>query len=267
MNFVCKDCIKSFKTKFNLERHSSSCKKKPIISEFKCSTCFKLYTTKYTLERHKISCKNKNKDENKDENKDKNKDENKDEDKDKIKDEKIKLLELQLEIEKLKNKKNKIVNNTTNITNTINNFYGMEPLDLSQNRFDSIAEVSYTYENYIKARLVPEIILKFLSNDKDKIVALLTDYNRMKIKCLNQNLEVEIHDPQSFIDFCKKSKPIISRREEYDNKAYELGLILDAQKEALVRTDLKTMTSSLKSHRKKFLQKKKKDIEQNLIKE
>ena len=53
---------------------------------------------------------------------------------------------------------------------------------------------------------MPEVILKFLSNEQDKIVALLTDFNRMKLKCLNENLEVEIHDPESLVNFCRKSK-------------------------------------------------------------
>jgi hypothetical protein len=134
----------------------------------------------------------------------------------------------------------------------------MEPLDLSQKRFDSIVEDKYTYENYIKLKLIPEVILKFLSNDQDKIVALLTDFNRMKIKCLNENSEVEIHDPESLIKFCNKSKPMNSKVNEYIDKAYDEGKKDEADRENFLRTEPSVMSSSLKSHRTKFLQKKKK---------
>jgi hypothetical protein len=243
MSFTCGDCTKNFKSKFNLERHSSSCKKKPIILDFKCSFCPKSYTRKWYMQQHEKTCKNK--------------------------DDRIRILELELENEKLKNKiNNSIINNTTNnnsnnvTNNTINNFYGMEPLDLSQKRFDSIVEDKYTYENYIKLKLVPEVILKFLSNDQDKIVALLTDFNRMKIKCLNENLEVETHDPESLVNFCKKSKPMSSKVEEYteyiNKNDKESEYKKEIEKNRYLRTDPSVMVSSLKSHRTEFLQKKKK---------
>jgi hypothetical protein len=243
MSFTCKDCTKSFKNKFTLERHGSSCKGKPIITEFKCNYCLKQYATKATLQRHDSVCKSKEKDD------------------------KIKILELQLEIEKLKNKS--VINNNTNshnstTNNTINNFYGMEPLDLSQKRFDSIVEDRYTYENYIKLKLVSEVILKFFSNEKDEIVALLTDFNRMKLKCLNENSEVEIHDPESLVNFCMKSSIMKSKVLEYINKASdEPDKSEEISRENFLRTEPGVMASSLKSHRTKFLQKKKKN--DNLI--
>jgi hypothetical protein len=138
----------------------------------------------------------------------------------------------------------------------------MEPLDLSQKRFDSIVEDKYTYENYIKLKLVPEVILKFLSNEQDKIVALLTDFNRMKLKCLNENLEVEIHDPESLVNFCRKSKIMNSKVLEYIDKAIdEPDKNEEINKENVIRTEPGVMASSLKSHRTKFLQKKKKTDE------
>ena len=243
MSFTCKDCTKSFKNKFTLERHGSSCKGKPIITEFKCNYCLKQYATKATLQRHDSVCKSKEKDD------------------------KIKILELKLEIEKLKNKS--VINNNTNShntttnNNTINNFYGMEPLDLSQKRFDSIVEDRYTYENYIKLKLVSEVILKFFSNEKDEIVALLTDFNRMKLKCLNENSEVEIHDPESLVNFCRKSNIMKSKVLEYIDKAYDTGKKDEADRENVIRTEPGKLASSLKSHRTKFLQKKKKN--DNLI--
>ena len=59
MSFTCKDCEKNFKSKYNLERHSSSCKGKPIITDFKCEYCLKLYARKSTLNTHKEICKEK----------------------------------------------------------------------------------------------------------------------------------------------------------------------------------------------------------------
>jgi hypothetical protein len=246
MSFTCKDCTKSFQSKYNLQRHSSSCKKQPIITEFKCNNCFKLYSTKWVLQKHKNACKSK--------------------------DDKIELLEAKLTIERLekeilKQNNSKTINshnttsNSNNVTNNniINNysFYGMEPLDLSQKRFDSIVEDNYTYENYIKLKLVPEVILRFLSNDQDKLVALLTDFNRMKIKCINENLEVETHDPESLVNFCRKSKIMNSKVLEYIDKASdEPDKNEEINKENCIRTEPKTMSSSLKAHRNKFLNKK-----------
>jgi hypothetical protein len=80
MFFTCKDCIKSFTSKYSLERHCNSCKKIPFITEFKCNYCLKSYSSNWSLQRHEGACKSK--------------------------DDRIKMLELQLENEKLKNKIN-----------------------------------------------------------------------------------------------------------------------------------------------------------------
>jgi hypothetical protein len=241
MSFTCKDCTKSFQSKYNLERHGISCKKQPIVNDFKCKYCPKAYTRKWYLEKHEKTC----------------------EDKDKV----IEILQLKLENQLLKQNNSKTINshnNSNNVTNNniINNysFYGMEPLDLSQKRFDSIVEDKYTYENYITTRLVPEIILKFLSNDQDKLVALLTDYNRMKIKCINENLEVETHDPETLVNFCKKSKPMRTKVDEYDEYLKKNNKDSEYRKEMQNNQDLRTdpsfMASSLRSHRNKFINKK-----------
>ena len=244
--FTCNSCTKKFKYKCTLEKHFNCCKGKPPITPFKCEYCLKAYTRNSSLKVHKETCKSKATN-------------------NEIYELKIKLQEKEIELLKEKIKGN-ITNNTTNnnITNnnTINNFYGMEPLDLSQKRFDSIVEDKYTYENYIKLKLVPEVILKFLSNEQDKIVALLTDFNRMKLKCLNENLEVEIHDPESLVNFCRKSKIMNSKVLEYIDKAIdEPDKNEEINKENVIRTEPGVMASSLKSHRTKFLQKKKKTDE------
>jgi hypothetical protein len=242
MSFTCKSCTKNFKSKYSLERHNSCCKGQPIINDFKCKYCPKAYTRKWYLQQHEKTC----------------------EDKDKV----IEILQLKLENQLLKQNNSKTVNshntttNSNNVTNNniINNysFYGMEPLDLSQKRFDSIVEDKYTYEKYLTTRLVPDIILKFLSNDQDKIVALLTDYNRMKIKCINENLEVETHDPETLVNFCKKSKPMNSKVIQYIDKAGESGHQDEINRNNFLRTDANVMASSLRSYRNNFLHKKKK---------
>ncbi len=245
--FTCTSCTKNFKYKCTLEKHFNCCKGKPHITPFKCEYCLKSYTRKSSLKVHKKTCKSKTKEI-------------------KLYELKLKLQEKEIELLKEKIKGNNTTNNTTNnITtnnNTINNYYGMEPLDLSQKRFDSIVEDKYTYENYIKLKLVPEVILKFLSNEQDKIVALLTDFNRMKLKCLNENSEVEIHDPESLVNFCRKSEIMNSKVLEYIDKASdEPDKNEEINRENLIRTAPNVMASSLKSHRTKFLQKKKKDVE------
>ncbi len=246
MSFTCHSCTKNFKYKCTLEKHFNCCKGKPPITPFKCEYCLKSYTRNSSLKVHQETCKSKANEI-------------------KLYELKLKLQEKEIELLKEKIKGNITTNNTTNnniTNNTINNFYGMEPLDLSQKRFDSIVEDRYTYENYIKLKLVPEVILKFLSNEQDKIVALLTDYNRMKLKCLNENLEVEIHDPESLVNFCRKSKIMNSKVLEYIDKASdEPDKNEEISRENCIRTEPGVMASSLKSHRTKFLQKKKKTDE------
>jgi hypothetical protein len=243
--FSCKSCTKNFKSKFSLERHYNCCKGKPTIGDFKCEYCLKTYTRNSSLKVHKDTCKGKS---------------NKEE-----------LLEVKLKMKELENKlikqelnaKSQIINNTTNnITNnnkTVNNYtflYGMEPLDLSQKRFDNIVENRYTEEVHKNLRLVSEVILKFLSNDKDKIVGLLTDENRMKIKCINDKLEIEVHDPNTLIGFCKSSEPLKNKSEKYMEKDYEANSKEYSREQAL-RTTPSVLLSGLKFHKKKFLRKKK----------
>jgi len=256
--FVCKSCEKSFSKKYNLERHSSSCKGKPIIKDFKCEYCLKSYTTKGILKTHKMSClsfytekANKEK-------------LIKDRMKDKLK---IQELENKLLKEQLKAAPKVVNNNITNITNnittnnkTVNKYillYGMEPLDLSQERFDNIIEDKYTYMTHVNCKLVTEIILKFLSNEQDKVVGLLTDESRMKIKCIDDNLKIQTLDPQTFVDLCKASKPMKNKTEEYIDKndsEHKEGV----KRGTDLRKDASMLISRLKEHKHKFLQKNKK---------
>jgi hypothetical protein len=243
--FSCKICTKIFKSKYNLERHDKSCKGQPIITDFRCDYCFKYLCKKQSLEEHKEICKVK-----------KNKEE--------ILETKLKLKEIENELlkEQLKAAP-KVVNNITNITNNITNnktvnkyilLYGMEPLDLSQKRFDNIIEDKYTYMTHVNCKLVPEIILKFLSNEQDKVVGLLTDENRMRIKCIDDKLKIQTFDPQSFVDLCKASKPMKSKTEEYidkNNPEHKEGV----KRGTDLRKDASMLISRLKEHKHKFLKK------------
>ena len=84
----------------------------------------------------------------------------------------------------------------------------------------------------------------------------------MKLKCLNEKLEVEIHDPESLVNFCRKSKIMNSKVLEYIDKASDVpDKNEEINKENCIRTEPGVMASSLKSHRTKFLQKKKKTDE------
>ncbi len=240
--FSCKTCTKNFKSKFSLQRHHNCCKGIPIITDFRCDHCLKYYTTKQNLNVHKEICKNKSS-------------------KEELLEVKLKLQEKEIELlkEKMKLNINNTTNNIINNNKTVNNYtflYGMEPLDLSQKRFDNIVENRYTEEVHRNLRLVSEVILKFLSNDKDKIVGLLTDENRMKIKCINKNLEIEVHDPNTLIGFCKSSKPLQNKSDKYMEIDYEANHD-NYSREQTLRTTPSALLSSLKFHKKKFLRKKK----------
>jgi hypothetical protein len=254
--FNCVLCKKTFCTKFNLERHTNSCKGNPIITKFKCDYCLKYYATKQTLQNHHENCSKRH-------------DINK-----QLKDVNLKMKELENKLLKQElNTKPQVINNTTNnITNnnnnTINNYilYGLEPLDLSQKRFDNIVQDKYNYNTLKNVRLVREVILKFFSNEQDKIVALVGDINRMTIKCINDKLELQTHDPESLVNMCKASKPLKNKVNEYIEKdSYDVyGNKKNSCEEEYVtrdrylRTDSKAMLSTLRSHREEFLQRKKK---------
>ena len=252
--FTCNSCTKNFKSKYNLERHDKSCKGKPIITKFKCEYCFKYLCKKQSLEEHKEICKSKKIKDELFETKDKLF-----ETKLKLKDQEIDFLKKQLKAApKVVNTTN-IINNITTTNKTVNKYillYGMEPLDLSQKRFDNIVEDKYTYQTHIKTRLIPDIILKFLSNDKDKIVGLLTDENRMKIKCIDDKLKIQTLDPESFITLCNKSKPMINKH----NQFLEIGAddhehVENRARANLLKSDTGILLSSMKGHKNKFLQK------------
>jgi hypothetical protein len=185
--------------------------------------------------------------------------------KDRMKDKlKIQELENKLLKEKLKASSKVVNNNITNVTNniitnnkTVNKYillYGMEPLDLSQKRFDNIIEDKYTYMTHVNCKLVPEIILKFLSNEQDKVVGLLTDESRMKIKCIDDNLKIQTLDPQSIVNLCKASKPMKEKTEEYigkDDPEHEEG----NKRGANLRKLPGMLISRLREYKHKFLQK------------
>jgi hypothetical protein len=242
--FSCKTCTKNFKSKFSLERHYNCCKGIPIITEFRCDHCLKYYTTKQNLNVHKEICKSKSSKE------------ELIEVKLKLKEQEIRFLKEQL---KAKPKVTNIINNITTTNKTVNKYillYGMEPLDLSQKRFDNIVEDRYTYEAHIKTKLIPDIILKFLSNDKDKVVGLLTDDNRMKIKCIDDKLKIQTLDPNSFITLCNESKPMKKKHKEFiDIGADDYEYKEERERSDTLKSTPSVLLSSMKGYKHKFLQK------------
>jgi len=117
-----------------------------------------------------------------------------------------------------------IINNTTNNTTNIQNNFNYEPIDTSQKRFDKIIEDDYDYEKYIEG---PEgakyVYLKFLSNDKGEPQALVADYSRGKIKCLDitTNKIIDLY-PEDLHSFSKKSKLLNNKINDYYKKEIDM---------------------------------------------
>jgi hypothetical protein len=245
--YDCEFCKKNFCKKFNLDRHLKSCKKEENITPFKCNLCLKSYSSKWYLEAHKCKSASSNKN-------------------------KIETLEKQVKDlqEKLKKQKptinNTIINNTTiNNNQHINNLImiGTEPLDLSQKRFDSIVDENYTYDIFKNGyKLVSNVILKFYSNNEGKVVAILADKERMKLKCLNLNGKVVTHDPDTIVRYCDESEPLKIKSSQYEemnsydvygNKKEYIDEVSIRQRN--IRKIPKYMKKTLKAHKHLFLSK------------
>jgi hypothetical protein len=241
--FYCESCSKKFISKFSLERHDKSCKGQTIITDFRCNFCLNYYSSKQNLNFHKEVCKSKK-------------------NKEFLIETKIKLQELETKIlkQQLQDKFNLINNNVVDLSKTTTNkavnncilLYGMEPIDLSQKRFDKIIDDNYTYDTYINLNLVPEIILKFLSNEKGKVMGLLTDESRMKIKCIDEKMKIKVIDHYYIINLCKESKPLYNKQIEYKDKLLDESNFYKYNNITLYPASLLT---SMKDYKHKFLQK------------
>ena len=249
--YDCEFCKKSFSKKFNLERHLKTCKRQENTLTYKCDLCLKSYLTEWYLEDHKCKSKIKKKDT--------------------ISSLKKQIDELKDKIENQKQGITTINNNTTINNTTINNnqhinnliTLGAEPLDLSQQRFDSIVDENYTYDIFKNGyKLVSNVILKFYSNNEGKVVAILADNERMKLKCINLNGKVVTHDPDTIVRYCDESEPLKTKSIQYEemnsydiywNKKDYIDEVSLRQRN--IRKIPKYMKKSLKAHKHLFLSK------------
>jgi len=199
--FQCSYCKKEFSRQYNLDRHLTVCKMNtdnPII----CSTCNKEYKTIKRYNIHIEKCKK--------------------QDLTTLKKKKLeKDIELtECKIKAIKNKlkkSNTTVTNNTYVQNNIN-IYGLEPLDLSQQRFNTIVNNKYTYDSFVQYKLVKDVIIPFFSNDEGKVCAQISDRSRVKVKCIDKDKGIVYHDPVTIVGICKNSEPLQEKNDEYFNK-------------------------------------------------
>jgi hypothetical protein len=255
--FNCSYCNKEFNLKQNVKRHESTCKmnENNVKKEFLCEVCNKTYTTKWYYEEHVDKCKPKKKSSQK------------------VNEELIKELkqEIKREIQDAFNNKYEIKNvYNVKIKNYVQKkvyMNGLEPIDLSQDRFDNIVDNNYTYEVHKNLSFVPNVIVPFFSNEKGDVVAELSDRTRMKLKCINSNnLKITYHDPQSIVDMCKASKPLIDKRQSYveriNNEEKYMEHMDVNRMNLFICTNRNDLEKSLKKFSSIFNEKNKKDAEE-----
>jgi hypothetical protein len=245
--FVCETCKKTFARKENLKIHGNVCKGYEIITSHKCNFCLKYYSTKYNLNTHLETCKKKKR---------KRKALTK-----------IEKMEKKIDqlLEERKNKNTTITNNINNITNNndnrvtnntvVNNLIiaGAEPLNLSLDRFLEIVSKNYTYDTLAKFRLFVDLIKPFYSNDQGKVVAVLTDVDRMNIKCLDVESKPVIHSPDD-ISAMLKNDIVLNKTNEYISqlKDEDMNLALKCRRAI---TDSRKLKHHMSNNKNSFLKK------------
>ena len=136
-----------------------------------------------------------------------------------------KIEKLALEIAELKKKPSIVVNKTV-INNIIKNkyvqnnmlLYGLKPLDLSQERFNEIVDNKYSYKVYTNYGIVKDVFLNFFSNEEGEVCVMLSDRDRMKLKCIDKDKGIIYHDPKSMVGMCTSSEPLKEKTKEYEDK-------------------------------------------------
>jgi hypothetical protein len=245
MKFPCEICGYVFGRSYHLNRHKLICKppeeKKKIYS---CNACGKEYSMEKIFLKHKKNC-NENK----------------------LNILHKKIDKMSLDITELKAQKpinQTIINNITNNKYVQNNMvlYGMEPLDLSQERFDEIVDKDYTYQVYTSYGIVDNVFLKFFSNDEGKVCVMLSDRDRMRLKCIDKNVGITYHDPKSIVGMCKSSEPLKVKSKEHEEKFTTNVLgepntvnIVDADNRRKVISNAKDMKRVMTHSSEKFLKK------------
>jgi hypothetical protein len=198
MSNICRNCKNSYSTISNLNKHLKKCSGK---KKYKCKGCKKEYSFEKCYLEHEKNCKD-------------------------IKIEQVVKSNENI-IEKLETIQEEIKNIKENKTVNINNYIQANfiikgnmvyPLDLSQSRFDRIADKNYTYQVYDKNSVVRDVIIPYLSTDDGKPSAVITDKSRMTIKCVDINNKVITHDPNTIVNLCTSSKPLIEKHFEYKKK-------------------------------------------------
>jgi len=253
--FECYYCKKEFSRQYNLDRHLTTCKMNydnPIV----CNMCKKEYKTNKRYVSHIEKCK---------------------------KEELIRLKKKKLEKDielteyKIEEIKNKIKNPSTNVTNNTYvqnniNIYGLEPLDLSQQRFNTIVNDKYTYDTFIGYKLVKDVIIPFFSNEKGQVCAQMSDRSRVKIKCIDKDKGIVYHDPSTIVGICSNSEPLKDKNNEYYEKksvGVNGDVIVSYQIDAInmlkPSRDINTMKKHLKRNTHKFIDKPIKQVKEVVI--
>lgn len=251
MNFKCDNCSRSFKLKHHLKDHVNM--KVCVPSEIlKCNVCDKEYTCEKYFIDHVKNCKNPNNNEVAKLNK--------------------KVDKIASDIEELKKRK-PVVNQTVINNKYVQNnmiLYGMEPLDLSQQRFDEIVDKNYTYQVYTSYGIVKDVFLSFFSNEEGKVCVMLSDRDRMKLKCIDKEKGIIYHDPKSMVGMCGSSDQLKEKTKEYQEQLTtnvygepNTVNIEDALKRKDVIKDEKIIKRLMSQSSEKFL---KKEISPDLLK-
>ncbi len=299
MKFPCEDCGYTFTKNCDLIRHKPTCKKGVTKKEtYTCERCQKKYTMKSIYLKHIAACTitlNKIPVEptsKEDDNIEQVSGENQDTS---IKDEKTRVIEplnnieenlekqnkkiekLALEIAELKKKPSIVVNKTV-INNIIKNkyvqnnmlLYGLKPLDLSQERFNEIVDNKYSYKVYTNYGIVKDVFLNIFSNEEGEVCVMLSDRDRMKLKCIDKDKGIIYHDPKSMVGMCSSSEPLKEKTKEYEEQLTtniygepNTVNIEDALKRREIIKDEKGMKRLMSQSSEKFL---KKEISPDLLK-
>jgi hypothetical protein len=188
-----------------------------------------------------------------------------------------KIEKLASEIAELKKKPSIIVNKTV-INNIIKNkyvqnnmlLYGLKPLDLSQERFNEIVDNKYSYKVYTNYGIVKDVFLNFFSNEEGEVCVMLSDRDRMKLKCIDKDKGIIYHDPKSMVGMCSSSEPLKEKTKEYEEQLTtnvygepNTVNIEDALKRREVIKDEKGIKRLMSQSSEKFL---KKEISPDLLK-
>lgn len=254
MKFPCDVCGYVFGRSYNLSRHKLVCKQPDEKKEiYSCNGCGKTYSIEKNFLKHKDNCSF------------------------------IQLDVLHHKIDKLSSdvseikERKSVINQTTIINNNNNKYvqnnmilYGMEPLDLSQQRFDELVDKNYTYPVYTTYGIVKDVFLSFFSNEEGKMCVMLSDRDRMKLKCIDKEKGIIYHDPKSMVGMCGSSTPLKEKTKEYQEQLTtnlygepNTVNIEDALKRKDVIKDEKIIKRLMSQSSEKFL---KKEISPELLK-